>query len=172
MQFVNIPDYSGRCRGADACSMVTWAEFASAEPALAENVRRCFDIRKHKTLATLRADGSPRISGIEVEFANGQVYLGMMPTSVKLRDLERDPRLALHSPTEDPPEGAPQEWPGESKIAGRAVPADASGLEVDGAGRFAVDISEVVFTHLNDAGDRLVIESWRQDRGLRTVERT
>jgi hypothetical protein len=27
---------------------------------------------KHKTLATLRADGSPRISGIEVEFTNGE----------------------------------------------------------------------------------------------------
>ena len=152
--------------------MVTWAEFCSAEPALAESIRRCFDVRKHKTLATLRADGSPRISGIEVEFDDGQVYLGMMPASVKLRDLERDPRLALHSPTEDPPEDTPQEWSGESKISGRAVAADASGLPVEGAGRFAVDISEVVFTHLNDAGDRLVIESWRPDRGLRRVERT
>ncbi len=83
--------------------MASWAEFASAEPALASRVKERFAIRKHKTLATLRKDGSPRISGIEVEFADGELFLGMMPGSLKLRDLERDPRLALHSPTEDPP---------------------------------------------------------------------
>ncbi len=154
-------------------TVVTWAEFATAEPALAESVRRCFDIRKHKTVATLRSDGSPRISGIEVEFADGQVYLGMMPASVKLHDIERDPRLAVHSPTEDPPDGAPREWRGESKIAGRAIEVDVGDdPQVAGAGRFAVDISEAVFTHLNDAGDRLVVESWRPERGFSRVERT
>ncbi len=85
--------------------MASWAEFASAAPALASRVRQRFDVRKHKTLATLRKDGSPRISGIEVEFADGELFLGMMPGSLKLYDLERDPRLALHSPTEDPPPG-------------------------------------------------------------------
>src|SRR2546429_4283378 len=45
----------------------------------------------------------PRISGIEVEFAEGEIFLGLMPGSRKLYDLERDPRLALHSPTDDPP---------------------------------------------------------------------
>src|SRR5438874_9822251 len=80
--------------------MASWAEFASAEPALASRVQQRFDLRKHKTLATLRKDGSPRISGIEVEFADGELFLGMMPGSRKLNDLERDPRLALHSPTE------------------------------------------------------------------------
>jgi hypothetical protein len=152
--------------------VVTWAEFAAAEPALAGSVRRCFDVRKHKTLATLRADGSPRISGIEVEFDDGQLYLGMMSASVKRRDLERDPRLALHSPTVDPTDGASQDWMGESKLAGRALPVDASGLPGADAGKFAVDIVEVVFTHLNDASDRLVIESWRVDRGVRRVERS
>ena len=77
--------------------MASWAEFASAEPALASRVRQRFDIRKHKTPATLRKDGSPRISGIEVEFADGELFLGMMPGSRKLDDLERDPRLALHT---------------------------------------------------------------------------
>ena len=152
--------------------MVTWAEFEADQPALAASVRRRFDVRKHKTMATLRTDGSPRISGIEVEFADGQVYLGMMPDSVKLRDIQRDPRLALHGPTEDPPEGAPANWPGESKIAGRAVAVDFPDSPVAGAGRFAVDISEVVFTHLNEAGDRLVIESWQPGRGYRRSERT
>ena len=70
--------------------MSSWAEFAYAEPALASRVQERFGIRKHKTLATVRKDGSPRISGIEVEFANGELFLGMMPDSLKLRDLERD----------------------------------------------------------------------------------
>jgi hypothetical protein len=61
--------------------MASWGEFETEQPALAANVRERFDVRKHKTLATLRADGSPRISGIEVEFSDGEIFLGMMPDS-------------------------------------------------------------------------------------------
>ncbi len=149
--------------------MASWAEFASAEPALASRVEERFSIRKHKTLATLRKDGSPRISGIEVEFANGELFLGMMPGSLKLRDLERDPRLAVHSPTDDPPPGNPRGWPGEAKIAGNAVVVrdapEASGR------RFRIDITEAVLTHLNEAGDQLVVESWRPGKGSTRLER-
>ena len=152
--------------------MATWGEFEAEQPALAANVRDRFDVRKHKTLATLRADGSPRISGIEVEFADGEIYVGMMPDSVKLRDLRRDPRLAVHSPTEDPPEGAESSWPGEAKIAGRAVEVGSPDSPAGQGGRFAIDISEVAFTRLNEAGDRLVIESWHPGRGLRSIERS
>jgi hypothetical protein len=153
-------------------AMASWGQFAEEQPGFAARVRERFDARKHKTLATLRADGAPRISGIEVEFEDGQLFLGMMPDSVKLRDLLRDPRLAVHSATEDPPEGAEVEWTGEAKIAGRAVEVDFPDSPVEGAGRFAVDLTEVVFTHLNEAGDRLVIESWHPGRGLRSIERT
>jgi hypothetical protein len=151
--------------------MANWSEFASAEPALARRVEERFGIRKHKTLATLRADGSPRISGIEVEFADGELFLGMMPGSVKLRGLERDSRLALHSPTDDPPHGRPQGWAGEAKLAGYAIEVDASDSPVPGARRFRVAIIEAVLTHLNEAGDRLVIESWHPGRGMRRFER-
>lgn len=151
--------------------MASWMEFASAEPALASRVRERFEIRKHKTLATVRKDGSPRISGIEAEFADGDVYLGLMAGSVKLRDLERDPRLALHSPTEDPPDGDPRGWAGEAKIAGRGVEVEFRDPPVEGARRFRVDIREVVLTHLNEAGDQLVVESWHEGRGRRRIER-
>jgi hypothetical protein len=151
--------------------MASWKEFNSAEPALARRVEERFGIRKHKTLATVREDGSPRISGIEVEFADGELYLGMMPGSLKLHDLERDPRLALHSPTEDPPDGHPQGWPGEAKLAGMAVEVDAPNEPVAGARRFQVDIIEAVLIHLNDAGDRLVVESWHPGRGTSRLER-
>jgi hypothetical protein len=152
--------------------MATWGAFAEEQPAFSALVRARFDARKHKTLATLRADGAPRISGIEVEFDDDQMYVGMMPDSAKLRDLRRDPRLAVHSPTEDPPEGAEAGWPGEAKIAGTALAVDFPDSPVEGGSRFAIDLTEVVFTHLNDAGDRLVIESWHPGQGLRSVERT
>ena len=151
--------------------MASWAEFASAEPALASRVEERFAIRKHKTLATLRKDGSPRISGIEVEFANGELFLGMMPDSLKLRDLERDPRLALHSPTDDPPEGNPGGWPGEAKLAGYAREVEVPDAPVAGGRRYRIDITEAVLTHLNDAGDALVVESWRPGKGATRLER-
>jgi pyridoxamine 5'-phosphate oxidase-like protein len=149
--------------------MSSWAEFASAEPALASRVQERFGIRKHKTLATLRKDGSPRISGIEVEFASGELFLGMMPDSLKLRDLERDPRLAIHSPTDDPPDGNPRGWPGEAKIAGNAV--DVPDSQNASGRRFRIDITEAAFTHLNEAGDRLVVEFWRPGNGSKRLER-
>ena len=151
--------------------MASWAAFASAEPGLASRIQERFAIRKHKTLATLRKDGSPRISGIEVEFANGEIFLGMMPGSLKLRDLERDPRLALHGPTEDPPQDNPRRWAGEAKLAGRAVEVDFPNSPVPGGRRWRVDITEAVFTHLNEAGDQLVVESWHPERGALKLER-
>ena len=151
--------------------MASWAEFATAEPDLASRVAQRFAIRKHKTLATLRKDGSPRISGIEVEFDNGELFLGMMPNSMKLRDLERDPRLALHSPTDDPPEGNPRGWPGEAKLAGYAREVGLPDSAGAGGRRLRIDITEAVFTHLNDAGDALVVESWRPGKGSTRLER-
>ena len=151
--------------------MASWAEFAAAEPALASRVEQRFGIRKHKTLATLRKDGSPRISGIEVEFAHGELFLGMMPGSRKLGDVQRDPRLALHSPTDDPPPGNPAGWLGEAKLSGYALEVDFPNSPVAGGRRFRIDITEAVLTHLNDAGDRLVIESWRPGKTSTRFER-
>src|SRR5829696_773 len=120
-------------------AMTSWSDVAADEPEFAERVRALFDARKHKTLATLRRDGSPRISGIEAEFADdGELRLGMMPGSVKAADLLRDPRLALHGPTEDPPEDDPSTWRGEAKIAGSAV-ADPERPDEE-SHRFRVDV--------------------------------
>jgi Pyridoxamine 5'-phosphate oxidase len=149
--------------------MARWADVKAAAPDLADRVEARFAIRKHKTLATLRKDGSPRISGIETAFEDGEIYLGMMPDSRKLHDLQRDPRLALHSPTEDPPVDRPSDWRGEAKIAGRALDLPQAGSAE--AGRIRIDITEVVLTSLNDAGDRLVVESWQPGRGRQRLER-
>ena len=151
--------------------MARWADFEAAAPELAARVQERFGIRKHKTLATLRRDGSPRISGIEVDFREGDVLLGMMPDSRKLHDLERDPRLALHSPTDDPPPGDPRRWPGEAKLAGSAVEVEFPDTPVAGGRRWRIEITEAVLTHLNETGDQLVVESWHPGQGVRRRER-
>jgi hypothetical protein len=150
--------------------MAAWKDMEQAEPEFAARVRRLFEAGRHKTIATSRADGSPRISGIECEFADGELTFGSMPGARKGADLRRDPRFALHGPTFHPPEGKEAEWPGEAKIAGRAVPAGPPGGEADGD-QFLADISEVVITRLNPAATLLVIESWTPQRGFRSAER-
>jgi hypothetical protein len=150
--------------------MVAWKDVAQAEPEFAVRVRRLFEAGRHKTIATLRADGSPRISGIECEFADGELKFGSMPGARKGADLRRDPRFALHGPVFHPQEGKEPEWPGEAKIAGRAVPAGPAGEESAGD-LFLADIAEVVITRLNPEATLLVIESWTLQRGFRTVDR-
>lgn len=137
-------------------------------PELARAVQALFDAHRHKTMATLRSDGAPRISGIEVSFEDGEVRLGMMPGSVKALDVRRDPRLALHSASDDPPDEDPSSWLGDAKIAGRAVETSAPGAD---AHSFRVDVTEVVHTRVGEPADHLVITSWHEGRGLRTAKR-
>ena len=152
-----------------------WREIEQADPAFAARVRALFDAGRHKTIATLRADGSPRISGIECEFADGDLRFGSMMGARKGADLKRDPRFALHGPTFHPEEGKESEWPGEAKVAGRAIPAGPT--PADGASEqphgetFVADITEVVLTGLNAEATKLVVESWTPQRGLRRLER-
>ncbi|HEY8450643.1 MAG: pyridoxamine 5'-phosphate oxidase family protein [Micromonosporaceae bacterium] len=149
--------------------MATWHEVEQAEPQFARRVRELFDVRKHKTIATVRADGSPRISGIEAAFEDDELVFGSMPGSRKSADLRRDPRFALHSPTVDPVEGSEAQWPGEAKISGRAIPI---GPDTPEANRFRADITEVVHTCLDDRATMLVVEWWTPSHGLRRVTRT
>jgi Pyridoxamine 5'-phosphate oxidase len=150
--------------------VASWKDVEREEPAFAARVRALFDAGKHKTLATLRADGSPRISGIEAEFEGGELTFGSMPGARKGADLVRDPRFALHSPSVDPPEGDPSGWSGEAKVAGRAVLVGDLEGEVSGQA-FRADLDEVVLTRLTDAGDRLLIEVWRPGTPVRRIER-
>jgi hypothetical protein len=155
--------------------MPSWKAIEEAEPEFALRVRRLMDAGRHKTLATIRADGSPRISGIECEFTDTDLGFGSMPGARKGADLRRDPRFALHGPTFHPEAGNEKSWPGEAKVSGRALhvasatPGDGTD-EPDGE-MFIADITEVVITALNAAGTKLVIESWTPDRGLQRVER-
>jgi hypothetical protein len=152
-----------------------WKAIEQAEPEFAARVQALFDAGRHKTIATLRADGSPRISGIECEFVDGDLRFGSMTGARKGADLRRDPRFALHGPTFHPVEGKEGEWSGEAKITGRAL---ASGPVATGDApdrpdgeMFVADITGVVITGLNPEATKLVVESWTPERGLRKVER-
>ncbi len=158
--------------------MAAFADVEAEEPEFAARVRAAFDAHRHTFLATLRADGSPRISGIEASLAGGQLWLAGMPQSVKFTDLRRDPRLSLHSGSDEP-----DAWKADAKISGRAVEvtdpagraafAEAAGLppEESGYELFRVDVDQVVLTALNDARSALVISSWRPGQGLTRTER-
>lgn len=154
----------------DHLRVAMWRDVERMEPEFAQRVQALFDAHKHKTIATLRADGSPRISGIEAVFEGGDLVFGSMPHARKGDDLRRDPRFALHSATVDPVDGSEAQWPGEAKISGRAI---AAGPIVDGpdGDGFHADIAEVVHVHLNDQATMLVVEWWTPAHGLRRVGR-
>jgi hypothetical protein len=160
--------------------MATWSDVSAAAPELAQRVRDRFEAHGLAFLATLRRDGSPRISGLEPLFAMDDLWLGMMPASRKADDLMRDPRFALHSATVDK-----QVTSGDAKLSGLARPVTApeeleryarafkaaTGYD-PGSGPFTLfraDIQEVSF--LMPAGDHLDISWWREGSGLQSVER-
>ena len=154
--------------------MATFADVASQEPGFAARVRTAFDARRHKYLATLRRDGSPRISGSELQVRDGDLWLGSMWQAVKARDLQRDPRFALHSASVDPPA-----WRGDAKLAGRAEEVlDTGQAEPDGSEPpershlFRLDVTELSVVRLAESGDRIVVESWHEGRGVTRAERT
>lgn len=153
--------------------MPSWSDFEAAAPELAASVRRRLDAHTHKTLATVRADGSPRISGTESQIVDGELWIGSMPGARKARDLQRDPRFALHSGSDDPPG-----WDGDAKLAGvveeitdpdriRAI----NGGEHAASHLFRLDIREVSTVGLDDARTQLVIDVWTPARGVRTIKR-
>lgn len=151
-----------------------WNDFRTAEPAFARTVEERFARYRHHVLATLRKDGSPRVTGIEADFRNGELYLGMMPGSRKALDLIRDPRLALQA-NPGPGEGMDG---GDVRVSGRAVEVtDAAAVtryateigQPEPFHLFRVEVTEVVHTSVDDPD--LVIRTWRPGRPVRTVRR-
>lgn len=156
--------------------MASWSDVVSQQPELAEAVRGHLDARAHKTIATLRADGSPRISGTESFFFEGELYFGSMPGSRKAQDLQADPRFALHTGSVDPPE-----WQGDAKVNGRAVAVEPAARDEIMAARgqtgfgdfplFRADIDDVALIQVDEPRTKLVIELWREGQPLKRMER-
>jgi Pyridoxamine 5'-phosphate oxidase len=156
--------------------MPRWTEFEAAAPDLAKRVRARLDAHTHKTIATVRRDGSPRISGIETAFVDGDLWIGSMWQALKARDLQRDPRFALHSGSKEP-----ADWEGDAKLAGVAEeitdPERVREMNADGAPEgpshlFRLDLQEASTVGLNAERNGLVIEVWTPERGVRTMRRS
>ncbi|CAN5161938.1 pyridoxamine 5'-phosphate oxidase family protein [soil metagenome] len=148
--------------------MTTWAEIERDAPAFATRLRTVFQAGTNKTMASLRKDGSPRISGTELEFHDGRITLGMMPDSRKLADVQRDGRVAIHSPTIEPPEKGSLGL-GDAKLAGTLRAIDPPSPDAIPGFYFELDVAEAVVTWVE--GDELVVESWHPGRGLVQLRR-
>ncbi len=155
---------------------MNWAAFAEAEPDLARVTEERFGAFTHHVLATLRKDGSPRTSGLEARFLDGELWLGMMPGSLKALDLRRDPRFSLQA---NPGDGTGMGG-GDVRISGRAVEVG------DGEARagyvkeveppqpfhlFRTELTEVVRTYVED-DTYLVTQFWKPGEPVRTLKRT
>lgn len=156
---------------------VTWADFERAEPRLASSVQDRFESHRHAVMATLRRDGSPRLSGMETPVRDGHLWLAMDPISLKTADLRRDRRFSVHSAPD-----AEDLRMGDARIEGRAVPAldremarfirghrypinDHSTMEL-----FTADITRVVLTRVEE--HTFVVESWTPDGGMEMTHRS
>lgn len=160
--------------------MAAWSDVANAAPELADLVRSRFEATGLGMLATLRRDGSPRISGLEPLFAAGELWLGMMPDSRKAQDLMRDARFALHSATIDK-----QVTEGDARITGTAILVEEEETVTrfrqafeQHAGQapppgpmhlFRANVTEL--SMVRPGGDHLNIDFWREGGRARHIER-
>jgi hypothetical protein len=82
--------------------MVTWAEFAAAEPELA---LYGWDLLREEQgyafLATVTIDGAPRVHPVVPFVVDGRLLVGIVPSSPKISDLRHDPRYMLHATVGD-----------------------------------------------------------------------
>ena len=147
---------------------MNWQAFEAAAPELAAVASRLLGEPRVVLVGTVRRDGTPRISPVEPFWLGGELYLGMMPGSMKALDLLRDPRCLVHNAVTDH-EGRE----GELKLRGRAVVVDdaeaieaycaeleaAYGWRPDGPfPLFTVDIEDVAWVH-RESGEQKV-ERW------------
>jgi hypothetical protein len=93
--------------------MVTWAEFEKSAPDIAEVIERFWPgivalragehaLAAHPSfsvayLATVRADGGPRLHPFCPILATGKLFAAIPASSPKGRDLRREPRCVIHA---------------------------------------------------------------------------
>ncbi len=158
---------------------MNWHDFVASAPALAALGRERLDRSGLVMLGTLRRDGGPRITPIEFFIFDADLTLSGMWRSMKLLDLLRDPRCALHSTTANK-DGSE----GDFKLYGRAIPEDdagyrerwgaavhaATGWRPEGAFHlFRVDIEAAALAQFGDAAPATA-ERLRTDAATRVRE--
>ena len=123
--------------------MVTWKEFAAAEPDLADVGRSLlFQFKVGLAfLATVRKDGAPRLHPVCPVLSSDRLFVLILPTSPKRHDLLRDGRYALQT--------FPQPKPGSDEfyIVGKAVGVDDPAIRaaILRDAKHMADASEIAF---------------------------
>jgi hypothetical protein len=163
--------------------VISWRAFAEAAPRIAE----MFERRHAATgnlclLATIRSDGSPRISPMEPRIFDDRLVMLGMPGTTKFRDLGRDPRFCLHTATVDP-----QVSDGDAKLWGVVENVPDEGLHqrfathlfeeigLDLRGQrfdpfYVADITSASSIHME--GGRLKITIWKAGEAERVVDKS
>ena len=168
--------------------MASFADVERAEPDLAGRVRAILSSTRNAVLGTIRRDGSPRLSGADPYFHDGQLRIWSMPGARKGEDLRRDPRLALHSIPWDSRQlrdGAAHVGAADAKVSGTAVlttdPADLASFRgwLESERGFAPPVDWDLFTIDIDAlavisveSGQLVIDRWSTTDGRQTTRRS
>jgi Pyridoxamine 5'-phosphate oxidase len=150
---------------------VRWHEVQDRQQRLAEVGTRMLGDPGVVLVATIRSDGTPRISPVEPLFWESDLWLSMGWETRKAQDLRRDRRILVHSIVTSRDGTA-----GEYKVRGRAVPepdpqvqqqfaravTERLGWEPE-AGKFhlfRVDVAEVTFIRWDDATNDQYVTRW------------
>ena len=167
--------------------MATFADVESVEPDLADRVRAIVSSTTNAVLGTIRRDGSPRLSGADPYFHDGQLRIWSMPRARKGQDLRRDPRVAVHSIPWDSRklrDGAADVGQADAKVSGTAVlSSDAGELSAFRAwlrsergfeppedwDLFTIDIDTLTVISVDNG--QLVVDRWSATDGRQTMRR-
>ena len=167
--------------------MASFADVENVEPDLANRVRAILSSTTNAVLGTIRRDGSPRLSGADPYFHDGQLRIWSMPRARKGQDLRRDSRVAVHSIPWDSRklrDGAADVGEADAKVSGTAVLVSDAGvlsafrawLKSERGGEppedwdlFTIDID--VLTVISVDSGQLVIDGWSTTEGRQTMRR-
>ncbi len=155
-----------------------WRDLQVVAPEIAQLGKERLDQAGVALLGTLRKDGAPRISPVEPYFTQGHLLFGAMSWSLKLRDLQRDPRCVLHSAVSHPDSGE-----GELKLYGNAEAApdrfrDACldawwvGRASETASVFSLGIEEATFISWELEAGEMLVRRWSPKFGFRQTKRS
>ena len=161
--------------GAKLPGVASWDDFRRQAPDLADAVHARLTATLHTVLGTLKADGAPRLTGLEVHFSAGELWLAMMPDSRKADDLRRDPRFSVHSA----PDVSMVD--GDAKVGGRALEEHDEAARdrfvatlpqsppASGMALFRADLTEASLARVDR--DNMVIDIWHDGAPVRQVQR-